>query len=329
MTAADHPGSAPRIVALCGGVGGAKLALGLSRVLSPGELAIIVNTGDDFEHLGLHISPDLDTVIYTLSGLADIERGWGRSGETWNLMGALRELGGPDWFLLGDRDIGIHILRTQWLRGGDSLSRFSATIRHRLGIGAAILPMSDDPVRTMVETPEGAMPFQQYFVARRCEPIVQSLRFEGASQARITPEIAAILASTELEAIIVCPSNPYLSIDPILAVGGMRSALVAAAAPVVAVSPIISGQAVKGPTAKIMKELGIAGTNVAIAKHYDGLIDGLIIDSADAHDRACIDIPVDVTPILMRDLSDRERLAQSALDFARGLRQAPRKRRTV
>jgi LPPG:FO 2-phospho-L-lactate transferase len=314
---------------LCGGVGGAKLALGLHRVLRSGELAVIINTGDDFEHLGLHISPDLDTVIYTLSGLADIERGWGRSGETWNLMGALRELGGPDWFLLGDRDLAIHILRTQWLRGGDSLSRFSSTIGHRLGIGTAILPMSDDPVRTMVETPEGAMAFQQYFVARRCEPVVLGLRFEGASQARITPEVAAALASPELEAIIVCPSNPYLSIDPILAVGGMHSALMAAAAPIVAVSPIIAGQAVKGPTAKIMKELGIAGTNAAIAAHYDGLIDGLIIDSADAHDRVRIDIPVEVVPILMRDLSDRERLAQSALDFARDLRRAPRKRRNV
>jgi LPPG:FO 2-phospho-L-lactate transferase len=314
---------------LCGGVGGAKLALGLQRVLDPGELAVIVNTGDDFEHLGLHVSPDLDTVIYTLSGLSDIERGWGRSGETWNLMGSLRELGGPDWFLLGDRDIAIHILRTQWLRGGDSLSRFAETIGHRLGIGTAILPMSDDPVRTIVETPEGAMAFQQYFVARRCEPVLQGLRFEGASEARITPEVASAFASPELEAIIVCPSNPYLSIDPILAVGGMRSALSAAAAPIVAVSPIIAGQAVKGPTAKIMKELGIAGTNIAIAAHYRGLIDGLVIDSADAHDRAGLDIPVEAAPILMRDLSDRERLAQCALDFARNLRRALRERRNV
>lgn len=327
MTAADRPGKAPRVVALCGGVGGAKLALGLHRILGPGELAVVVNTGDDFEHLGLHISPDLDTVIYTLSGLSDLERGWGRTGETWNLMGALRELGGPDWFLLGDRDIGIHILRTQWLRGGDSLSGFSETIGHRLGIDSAILPMSDAPVRTMIETPEGAMAFQQYFVARRCEPTVRGLRFEGASEARITPQVAAALASPDLEAIIICPSNPYLSIDPILAVGGMHAALAAASAPIVAVSPIIAGQAIKGPTAKIMKELGIEGTNAAIAAHYDGLIDGLMIDSADAPDRARITVPVEAVPILMRDLSDRDRLAESALKFARDLRHAPRKRR--
>lgn len=326
MTATDHAGAMPRVVALCGGVGGAKLALGLDRMLGPGELAIVINTGDDFEHLGLHISPDLDTVIYTLSGLSDPERGWGRSGETWNLMATLRELGGPDWFLLGDRDIGIHILRTQWLRGGDSLTGFSRTIAQRLGIGSALLPMSDDPVHTVVETTEGEMAFQQYFVARRCEPVVRRLRFEGAPEARITPDVAAALASSALEAIIICPSNPYLSIDPILAVGGMRQALLAAKAPIVAVSPIIGGQAVKGPTAKIMKELGVSGTNAAIAAHYSGLIDGLVIDSADAQDRGSIDIAVEVMPTLMRDLSDRKHLAQGALDFARSLRQASKNR---
>jgi LPPG:FO 2-phospho-L-lactate transferase len=326
MMATDSRGKAPRVVALCGGIGGAKLALGLHRILDPGQLAIVVNTGDDFEHLGLHISPDLDTVFYTLSGLSDLERGWGRSGETWNLMATLREFGGPDWFLLGDRDIGIHILRTQSLRSGDSLTRFSQSMTQRLGIGSALLPMSDDPVRTVVETPEGDMAFQQYFVARRCEPVLKGLRFEGAREARITPEVAAALASPELEAIIVCPSNPYLSIDPILAVSDMRSALLQAKAPIVAVSPIIGGQAVKGPTAKIMKELGVAGTNAAIAAHYRGLIDGLVIDSTDAHDRRDINIAVEVMPTLMRDLSDRERLAQGVLDFARNLQRAPRKR---
>ena len=305
-----------RVVALCGGVGGAKLALGLSRVLA-NELTVIVNTGDDFEHLGLHVSPDLDTVLYTLAGLEDRDRGWGRSDETWNFMGALAQLGGEDWFRLGDRDLAIHVLRTQWLRSGQPLSGFVSAVAERLGILARIVPMSDDPVRTAVETGEGWLPFQRYFVERRCEPAVSKVSFEGATEARASEEAVSALQCPGLEAIVICPSNPYLSIDPILAVPGIRSALTDSTAPVVAVSPIIGGQAVKGPTTKIMGELGFETTSAAIAEHYWGLIDGLMVDVSDVADASRLEVVVGAAPTLMRDLADRERLARSALDFAR------------
>jgi LPPG:FO 2-phospho-L-lactate transferase len=307
------------VVALCGGIGGAKLALGLYRVLGPDELMVIVNTGDDFDYLGLHVSPDVDTVLYTLSGLADPERGWGRADESWNFMTALSELGGEDWFRLGDRDLAIHVLRTQWLRTGKPLSRFMADAARRLSIRAHLVPMSDDPVRTMVDTREGVLPFQRYFVERRCEPQVRGVSFEGASAARPAEEALAALAGPQLEAIVICPSNPYLSIDPILAVLGVREALEMAAAPIIAVSPIIAGQAVKGPTTKVMTELGIERTSAAVAAHYRGLIDGLMIDAGDAADVMALDIPVETAPTLMRDLADREVLARRVLAFARRL----------
>ncbi|HEX2264827.1 MAG TPA: 2-phospho-L-lactate transferase, partial [Solirubrobacterales bacterium] len=296
------------MVALCGGIGGAKLALGLYRVLGPDELTLIVNTGDDFEHLGLHVSPDLDTVLYTLSGLADPERGWGRADESWNFMAALSELGGEDWFRLGDRDLAIHVLRAQWLRSGRPLSRFMADAARRLGIRARIVPMSNDPVRTMVQTSDGVLPFQRYFVERRCEPQVLRIWFEGASAARPAAEAIDAIAGPRLEAVVICPSNPYLSVDPILAVPGLREALESAAAPVVAVSPIIGGAAVKGPTTKIMAELGVDRTSAAIAAHYRGLLDGLVIDNGDVADAPALDIAVEAAPTLMRDLADREAL---------------------
>ena len=305
-----------RVVALCGGIGGAKLALGLAHVIDPGRLSIIVNTGDDFELLGLNISPDLDTVIYTLSGLADRERGWGRADESWHFMEALRELGGPSWFQLGDRDLAMHVERTTALRSGATLSSFVARAARAFGIRARILPMTDDPVQTVVETEDGRLGFQQYFVERRCAPVVRALHFAGADLAAPAPGVLEALSAPSLRAVVICPSNPYLSIDPILAVAGMRTGLMNAAAPIVAIAPIIDGQAIKGPTVKIMSELGIAPTTASIAAHYHGLLDGLVIDEADADDAASHDVSVYATRTVMNDLPDRIRLAKETLAFA-------------
>jgi LPPG:FO 2-phospho-L-lactate transferase len=306
------------VLALCGGIGGAKLALGLAHALGPGELTILVNTGDDFEHLGLRISPDIDTVLYTLGGVADPERGWGRADETWSFMSAVRQLGGETWFQLGDRDLAMHVERTRYLRAGGILTDFVEQAAHRLGIEARILPMTDEDVRTIVETDEGTLEFQQYFVEHRCQPKVRSLWFAGASRTRVSATVhRAIFDATR--AIVICPSNPYLSIEPILAIPGVRAALLEAIAPIVAVSPIIGGAAVKGPTAKIMADLGMPVSNVSVAAHYHGLIDGLVIDSVDAGDAAAIDEPVHATCTLMQDLSDRVRLASDVLAFAQTL----------
>jgi LPPG:FO 2-phospho-L-lactate transferase len=307
------------IVALCGGIGGAKLALGLYRVLEPRQLIVAVNTGDDFEHLGLSISPDIDTVLYTLGGVADRERGWGRAEETWNFMAALRELGGEHWFQLGDRDLALHVERTRALREGTTLTGFVERAALALGIDAQILPMTDDRVRTMVNTDEGDLAFQRYFVERRCAPAVCALRFEGAAQASPAIGLSRALADRTLRAVVICPSNPYLSIDPILAVPGIRGALTATAAPVIAVSPLIGGQAVKGPTVKIMAELGISATTESVAAHYRGLIDGLVVDDADAKEAANLDVPVLATRTLMQDLADRTRLAEEVIAFAERL----------
>lgn len=307
-----------RVVALCGGVGGAKLAFGLARILGQ-ALSVIVNTGDDFEHLGLAISPDIDTVLYTLGGRADKERGWGRADEGWGFMAALAELGGETWFQLGDRDLALHVLRSRELRAGRPLTAIVAEFARRFGIRAAILPMSDDPIRTVVETREGDLAFQRYFVEHRCVPAVLGVRFEGVEQARVSAEVRAALEGPELRAIVICPSNPYLSIDPILATPELRRLIEAAAAPVVAVSPIIGGEAIKGPTAKIMGELGVPASSQAIARHYRGLIDALVIDPEDAAARDLLGVDVSVVPTLMRDDADRERLAGDVLAFADAL----------
>ncbi|MGE0726362.1 MAG: 2-phospho-L-lactate transferase [Alphaproteobacteria bacterium] len=311
------------MVALCGGVGGAKLAFGLSRLLG-GDLTLVVNTGDDFEHLGLAISPDVDTVLYTLAGLANREFGWGRGDESWNFMETLGALGGETWFRLGDRDLALHVERTRRLQAGETPTAITAHLAGRFGIAARILPMSDRPIRTMVATSEGLLPFQRYFVERRCAPRVERILFDGAAEAQPSPQVAAALADPKLRAIIICPSNPYLSVDPILAVPGIRSAVEAARAPVVAVSPIIGGKAVKGPTGKIMAELGIAATSAAIGKHYSGLIDGLLIDVSDAGDRASVGCPVHVAPSLMKTDEDRIALAREAMAFADRLASAAR-----
>ena len=306
-------------VALCGGVGGAKLALGLSKVLAPEQLTIVVNTGDDFEHVGLHVSPDIDTVLYTLAGLANAEQGWGLAGETWNFMGALERLGGPTWFRLGDQDLATHIERTGRLKRGETLSAVTDYLRRKLGVAPAIVPMSDDPVATFVTTDEGRLAFQSYFVERRCSPKVQSIDFNAAAAAKPAPAALAALARPDLAGLIICPSNPWLSVDPMLAIPGWRSAIENLNVPRIAVTPLVAGQAIKGPTAKIMGELGIPLNVGSIAAHYSGLIDGFVLDEADRHLAADLGLPAAVAPTIMRTLADRIGLAQISLDLCRTL----------
>ncbi len=314
MTADAKGVARERVVAICGGVGGAKLALGLQAVLGA-NLTVVVNMADDFEHLGLHVSPDLDTVLYTLGGLNDTERGWGRAGETWNFMEALAQVGGETWFSLGDRDLAVHVERTRWLREGATLTRIAANFAARFGIAARILPVTDDDIRTIVVTPDAELAFQRYFVERRCEPVVRGIRFEGAPAARISLDVAGALKPEGLRAVVICPSNPFLSIDPILAVPGLKAAINAAKAPVVAVSPVIGGQAVKGPTRKIMDELGVEATTSSIARHYDDLIDGLVIDTGDAAEAEGLDVAAHCAPTLMTDMVSKIRLAEEVLAF--------------
>ncbi len=307
-----------RIVALAGGVGGAKLAHGLARIDAEG-LAVIVNTGDDFVHVGLNISPDIDTVLYTLGGIANRAQGWGVEGESWAFMDQLARLGGPDWFRLGDRDVALHALRGERLRRGERLTAIVADLAGALGIASAILPMSDTPVPTIVSTPQGDLPFQDYFVRLRCDVPVTGFRFDGIERARPTPEALAALGSPALEAIVVCPSNPYVSIDPILSVPGLREAIGNAGAPIVAVSPIVGGAAIKGPAAKMMRELGHAASALGVARRYAGLVDGFVIDHADSADAEAIHalgMAVLATDAIMRDEDGRERLARECLDFA-------------
>lgn len=309
----------PRLVALCGGVGGAKLALGLERLYGE-AVTIVVNTGDDFEHLGLHVSPDIDTVLYTLGGRSDLERGWGRAGETWQFMKALHELGDETWFQLGDLDLAMHVERTRKLRAGTSLTAVTRDVAARFGIAATILPMSDDRVETTVITPDEALPFQRYFVEKQCTPVVQRVEFRGAERAKAADAVIAALQDPALDAIVICPSNPYLSVDPILSVGNLRSALKQAQVPIIAVSPLIGGAAVKGPTAKIMAEIGVPANSRAMAAHYAGLIDGIIIDESDRADAAMLDLPVCVAPTLMRNLDDKVGLARTCTEFAMQLK---------
>jgi LPPG:FO 2-phospho-L-lactate transferase len=308
------------VLALSGGVGGAKLALGLYRTLPADTLTVVANTGDDFEHLGLAISPDLDTLLYTLSGQDNPELGWGRRGETWNFMAALEALGGETWFRLGDGDLATHVERTRRLKAGESLSAITDDFRRRLGIAARLLPMSDDPVRTRLLTPGGWLDFQDYFVRLRCAPAISELAFAGAATALPHPEFAAALRDPTLRVVVVCPSNPFISVDPILAVPGIRAALRECRAPVVAVSPIIAGKAVKGPTAKMMAELGLPVDAATVARHYGDFLDLYI---ADEEDRAAVnglDMPVVLTRTLMQTLADREALARTVVAAAERVR---------
>jgi LPPG:FO 2-phospho-L-lactate transferase len=304
------------VLALSGGIGGAKLALGLSRVLPAEQLLIVANTGDDFEHLGVCISPDIDTLMYTLAGLENPQFGWGRRDETWSFMQTLEALGGETWFRLGDRDLAVHVERTRRLRAGESLSTITADFCRRLGVGPRVLPMSDDPVRTRVLAETGWIDFQDYFVRQQCRPVVRELLFDGAAKARAHPEFLAALRDKNLRAVIICPSNPFISVEPILAVPGVRAALTECRAPVVAVSPIIGGRAVKGPTAKLMAELGLVPSAAEVARRYGDLLDGYVIDHEDSAAAAGLGPRVTVAQTLMTTLGDREALARVVLDAA-------------
>jgi LPPG:FO 2-phospho-L-lactate transferase len=304
------------VLALSGGIGGAKLALGLYRVLPPGALTVVANTGDDFEHLGLSISPDIDTLLYTFAGIDNPELGWGRRDETWTFMKALGDLGGETWFNLGDGDLATHVERTRRLAASESLSQITNDFRQRLGVSARLLPMSDDRVRTRLRTAEGWLDFQDYFVRLRCVPVVGEIAFAGADEARPQPAFLDALADGNLRAVVICPSNPFISIDPILAMPGVREALRGCAAPVIAVSPIIGGQAVKGPTAKMMTEFGLPVDAAAVAQHYGDILDHYVADEADANEIGDLGVPVTITRTLMLSLEDREGLARAVLEAA-------------
>ena len=304
-----------KILAVTGGVGGAKLALGLSKVLGPHELAFVVNTGDDFEHLGLHISPDVDSLTYALAEQNNNELGWGRQGETWQFIETLGALGGEDWFRLGDKDLALHHQRTQLLRSGHSLTEVTRAIGMALGIEHQMLPMSDDPVRTMVQTAQGELAFQHYFVRERCEPEVTGFRFDGIETAQPNPALLAWLQ--DCDGIIICPSNPYVSVDPILQLGQLRTLF--EQLPVVAISPIVGGMAIKGPAAKMMAELQVPASPTAVAQHYGNLLSGFIIDETDASQLSgpLEDMPIAsiAAPSVMVTLEDRILLAETAIRF--------------
>ena len=315
-----------KIVALAGGVGGAKLAHGLAQILKPEELTIIVNTGDDFEHYGLYICPDLDTVCYTLAELANPETGWGRVDESWNAIENASKLGGLDWFKLGDRDLGTHLERTRRLKAGDPLSQITRDFCKAWGVEHTILPMSDQSVRTMVDTDEGELAFQEYFVHRRCEPRVKGFRFVGVEEAE--PASGAKEAIESADAIVICPSNPWVSVDPILKVFSLTASTSSArrpaplpvgeGKPVVAISPIIGGETVKGPAAKMYRELGIEPSALAVANHYQGVATHFVMDTVDSQLTESVrglNMRTLVTNTLMKSHEDRRQLAQAILQF--------------
>jgi len=309
-----------KIVALAGGVGGAKLAHGLAQVLAPEDLTVIVNTGDDFEHYGLYICPDLDTVCYTLAGLANPETGWGRINESWNVIENATRLGGPDWFRLGDRDLGTHLERTRRLNAGDLLSQITRDFCKAWGVEHTILPMSDRPVRTIVETEDGDLAFQEYFVHRRCEPRVKGFRFDGADSAGVVP--GACEAIQAADAVVICPSNPWVSVDPILRVLALTPGLSQweRDKTIVAISPIIGGETVKGPAAKMYRELGIEPSALAVANHYGGLATGYVLDTVDAQLNESVkglNMRTRVTNTLMKSHDNRRQLASDVLSFIR------------
>lgn len=305
-----------RYLAITGGVGGAKLALGLAQILSPDELCFAVNTGDDFEHLGLYIAPDVDTLTYTLADISNTETGWGQAGETWHFMESLEQLGGETWFRLGDRDLALHVTRSQMLAAGNSLSEATAHICRTLGVRHRVLPMSDDPVRTTVHTANGPLAFQHYFVRDRCQPAVQGFDFAGIEDATLNPQIQQCLSGPDkVDAIIICPSNPFVSIDPLLNIPGARAALQAASVPIVAVSPIVGGSAIKGPTAKMMTELKVPASAQQIAHHYGDLLSGLVLDQQDQDLHGTLQTPTIVANTVMVTLQDRVDLGHAVLRY--------------
>ena len=306
---------------LSGGVGGAKLVLGLSQVLNNDDFMTIVNTGDDFVHLGLKICPDIDTIIYTLAELVDQERGWGLKDESWNFLDKTKLLGGECWFNLGDKDLATHVHRTQRLAKGEDLTSITKNLASSFGVEAKIVPMTNDLVSTVVETREGDLAFQHYFVRDRCLPIVKRFRFEGIKSSVINPSIKEYGEENNKSAVLLAPSNPFVSIDPIIGVPGMTEELVTMKGPKIAISPIINSKAIKGPAAKMMQELGIPSTSIEVTNHYKGLIDAVVIDHADAALSEKIEdmgIKVFVTNTVMHSLKEKITLANECLNFIEG-----------
>ena len=304
-----------KILAITGGVGGAKLALGLAKVLDPEQVIFAVNVGDDFSHLGLHISPDIDSLTYALAEENNQELGWGRSGETWQFIETLGSLGGDDWFRLGDKDMALHMRRSGLLGDGATLTEATAEITQRMGIAHAVIPISDDPIRTVVQSEQGNLAFQHYFVRERCQPTVSGFRFDGIEDAALNPALETYLA--DCDGIIICPSNPFVSVAPVIEVAGLLAAT--AHIPTIAVSPIVAGTAIKGPAAKMMQELNIPSSALAVAEHYQGkypgLLDGFVIDASDADDVDQFKLPTVATPSVMISLTDRIALAERCLSF--------------
>jgi LPPG:FO 2-phospho-L-lactate transferase len=304
------------VVVLAGGLGGSRLARALAETIDPGDLTIVGNVGDDVEILGLHVSPDLDTILYTLTGRLDEARGWGREHETWNALDTVAELGGESWFRLGDLDLGVHLVRTEALRRGEPLSAVTARIAQALGLGPALLPATDERLRTWLSTPAGELPFQEWFVARRHRDEVDGVRFEGAEAARPAPGVLEALEAADL--IAIAPSNPFVSVGPILAVAGIREALAQRSVPAVAVSPLIGGEAVRGPAARMLSRLRGGTGPQHVNDCYEGLIDALVIDEADAESEA--GVRTIVTRTLMEDAEGRRRVADAVLESAAALR---------
>lgn len=315
--------TSPSFAILSGGVGGAKLVLGMAQVLGANQLQVIANTADDFEHLGLTICPDIDTLTYTLAGIANPETGWGLQNETWHFMDSLEKLGGETWFRLGDRDLATHIRRRELLLAGRSLSEVTAELSQALGVTVPIWPMADDPVRTVIETDAGSLAFQDYFVRRQAQPVARSFHYTGSDQVRAADSALTALQAATSGAIIITPSNPWLSIDPILSLSDIKTTITTSTAPVIAISPIVGGKAIKGPTAKLMREIGIAPSSLSIAEHYRDIIDGLIIDKQDSAQQDAIEamgIKVKVCNTVMHNLADKTLLAEHVLDFAASMR---------
>ncbi|MYB42393.1 MAG: 2-phospho-L-lactate transferase [Chloroflexi bacterium] len=304
----------PRVLAVSGGVGGAKLALGLSRLLAPDELTVAVNTGDDETFHGLHVSPDVDTVVYALAGLTNPDTGWGVSGDSFRALDALGRLGGETWFRLGDLDLAMHLRRTELLAAGRTLTEATRAICDALGVRHPVVPMSDAPVRTIAQTEQGEMAFQEYFVRHACEPRIAGVRFDGAESASPSPALSEALVNAD--AIVFCPSNPLVSIEPVLAVQGIRNAIERFAGPRIAVSPIVGGRALKGPAAKMMAELGEEVSNAGVARRYAGLIDMLVLDESDAAEALAVEalgIAAHVAPTVMTTDADKTALAREVL----------------
>jgi len=305
-----------KVCALAGGVGGAKLASGLQDVLPRGDLSVVVNTADDFDLWGLHICPDLDTVMYTLAGISNPDTGWGVSGESFETLNMLERYGEEAWFKLGDRDLATHVLRTSRLRLGMTLTEVTAGLSGALGVKSAVLPMSDDPVLTVLETPEGRLEFQEYFVRRRQKDEVLGVDLRGIEEAAPTESVLAAISGAD--AIILCPSNPVVSVGPILALPGMMEALASSPAPKVAVSPIVGGRALKGPADRMLASLGHEVSSTGVARIYADLVDGIVVDRIDEDEREAIEnigMRVLATDAVMRDAADRARLASETLQF--------------